>query len=92
MHVHRPADSLEVERADLPALDLSQHPVENPLGDEDLTGPRLGAQSRREVGDRPDGRVVVATGEADAPEGRVPLRDADPEPASERTATIGTRR
>src|SRR5712691_5524118 len=71
--------SLQRERAHLLGLDEILHFPRHPQGDEDLTGLGLAAQTRRQVGDRTDRAVVPAALEADGADGRVALRDADPE-------------
>src|SRR5437762_3294564 len=71
--------SLQRERAYLLGLDQILHVPRHPQGDEDLAGLGLAAQTRRQVGDRADRAVVPAALEADGADGRVALRDADPE-------------
>src|SRR5438034_5570638 len=48
--------------------------------EQDLAGARLAAEPRRQVGHVADGGVLPALLEADDPQRRLPLRDADPQP------------
>src|SRR5262245_49715571 len=76
---HRAREALEEHLADPHRLDLVLQGAEEPAGDEDLAGLGLAAEARGQVGDGADGAVVPAALEADGPERRVPLGDADPE-------------
>src|SRR6266508_4569007 len=73
---HRLGEAFEREIAGRLSLDdVVDHP-EDPLGHEDLARLRLAAQPSRQVGDRPERRVVPATFEPDRADGRVALGDA----------------
>src|SRR2546422_1289008 len=76
---HRFEESLQVELPDGFDLDQILGRREQPLRDQDLTGPGLTAEARGEIRYGADGSVVQASFEADGADRRVALRDPDAE-------------
>src|SRR5215216_575813 len=83
---HGAMEALEAQVADVPSFDRRLEQAENALADEDLSGFRLVAQARSEIGDAADRRIIETPVEPDLSQRRVTERDADAE--TERVAAL----